>query len=263
MAADRRAPQLLGQAGRRKLTPAVLAAAAEAATDPRSAALALRAAAVSIFESAGMNESEIAEHLVLADQSIATLQAGEATDAAGAVIRWGQGAENVGRYIPYTGGNIGWFENKGVLKAENPNNYRYYSALDTPLVKATLLERTGQRADKRSARRQNPVPPPKVLLLMGKKPTEATCKNISPIGVRIQVVESKVDFKADETLRIRLGDAKGTSGSFDIECVIKWAERAGTLRTVWDLGLEFPELTAAQASKIQDLGGAQPEAQAS
>ena len=35
-----------------------------------------------------------------------------------------------GRYIPYSGGIMGWFENAGVLKCEHPNNYRYHEMID-------------------------------------------------------------------------------------------------------------------------------------
>ncbi len=39
-----------------------------------------------------------------------------------------------GRYIPYGGGSLGWFENSGVLKCEKGNNYKFHTAIDSRVI---------------------------------------------------------------------------------------------------------------------------------
>ena len=46
-----------------------------------------------------------------------------------------------GRYIPYGGGLMGWFENSGVLECELPKDYKFYSVLKPEEVRSKLFER--------------------------------------------------------------------------------------------------------------------------
>ena len=41
-----------------------------------------------------------------------------------------------GRYIPYSGGSAGWFENSGVLKYERHQNYQFHREMDLPEVRS-------------------------------------------------------------------------------------------------------------------------------
>ena len=57
-----------------------------------------------------------------------------------------------GRYIPYSGGTMGWFENSGVLKCEKPNNYLFYTAMESDLIRSKQFERWGENFNRRGDR---------------------------------------------------------------------------------------------------------------
>ena len=48
-----------------------------------------------------------------------------------------------GRYIPYSGVIMTWYENSGVLKCEAPNGYRFHEMVDAESVRMKLFERWG------------------------------------------------------------------------------------------------------------------------
>jgi hypothetical protein len=58
------------------------------------------------------------------------------------------GVQGDGRYIPYAGGSLGWFENTGVSKIEQPAKYQLFTALDGERVREAQLVRSGRKARK-------------------------------------------------------------------------------------------------------------------
>lgn len=159
------------------------------------------------------------------------------------------------RYIPYSGGCLGWYENSGVLKVEKPNNYQFFTALDADLVRARQFERTGSKVNKRRARRKELDPEMKITLKWGKDSKSAVCKDLSVHGMRAQIIDEQVTLKKDDKVQLQVHDKSGRTLLLDLACTVMWAEKAGKLRAIWTFGVTFPTLTADQVLKVKDLGG--------
>ncbi len=163
------------------------------------------------------------------------------------------------RYIPYSGGCLGWFENSGVMKVEKPNNYQFFAALDADLVRARQFERTGSKVNKRRSRRKELDPEMKITLKWGKDSKTAMCKDLSAHGMRVQIIDEQVTLKKDDKVQLQVHDKSGRTLLLDLACAVMWAERAGKLRAIWTFGVTFPTLTAEQVDKVRELGGLMDE----
>jgi PilZ domain len=160
-----------------------------------------------------------------------------------------------GRYIPYGGGCMGWFENSGVLKAEVPNHYTFFSAVDPELVRAKMFERAGTMVNKRRAERKEMTPELPITLKWGKDAKQAVGKDLSIHGMKVQFVNDEVALKKDDKVTVLLHDKTGRSMLMELSCSVMWAEKTGRLRTIWNFGVGFPTLTPEQVEKIKEIGG--------
>ena len=94
-----------------------------------------------------------------------------------------------GRYIPYSGGIMGWLENSGVMKKELPNNYRFHTMIDAGAVRRKLFERwgDGEKVNRRVATRHDLESQIEVTLVWGERTEAASTRDFSTHGLRLQL----------------------------------------------------------------------------
>ncbi|MEE8433640.1 MAG: PilZ domain-containing protein, partial [bacterium] len=156
-----------------------------------------------------------------------------------------------GRYIPYSGGVMGWFENSGVMKSEIGNNYQLHQLMQSDAIRATQFERWGERTNRRTVDKRYHKDKG-VIMLLDKKEVKGTSRDISGHGVRIQfLVEANVN-KGDEC-RIKLLETEDGPEIVELDARVVWSEKIGKIRPVWNVGMTFTDLTKEQTEKIQPL----------
>lgn len=157
-----------------------------------------------------------------------------------------------GRYIPYGGGILGWFENSGVLKKELPNNYRFNTVLDPAVVRKKQFERWGEIQNRRSEDRIRVVPEVKVMLTFGKEKREASTKDLSAHGMRTQFLE-ELPVKKGDPVKVGVFDPVKKKLALEVEGSVMWMEKSGKLRTVWNMGIGFPSLSEEQSENLKKV----------
>jgi len=164
-----------------------------------------------------------------------------------------------GRYVPYSGGSLGWFENSGVLKSEIPNNYTFYTAVDANMVRSRQYERAGKLINKRRVTRKEIQPEMPIAILHGREAKPAVCKDLSVQGMRFVAINEELTFKKTDTITCRFLD-KSERVLIELPCTVMWAEKTGRMRTIWNVGVAFPDLTAEQQATIKKIGEIKDEA---
>ncbi len=170
-----------------------------------------------------------------------------------------------GRYIPYSGGSMGWFENRGVLKCELANNYLFHQVMGSEYVRSVLFQRWGQVTDRRAARRlarDNSVN----LLMSGEAPEDTpyivqwpegrlsgVTHDISHYGIRLQLSEP-VEFTKGTRVTVQLLDAEG-NGMLEVASRVIWIKREVVVRPVWFVGIAFTEITHGTEMLLDDFLG--------
>lgn len=156
------------------------------------------------------------------------------------------------RYIPYSGGSAGWFENSGVLKSEQPNNYQFRVEMDRPEVRSRQFERWGPAFDRRGDERKRHRLP--VNLVQGSTRTAVTTWDINTRGIRLQFTEP-TDLKAGEQLQVELLDVPEGSAVITLDAQVVWVEESGATHRLWNVGIYFPTMTADDAAVMTDQLG--------
>ena len=157
-----------------------------------------------------------------------------------------------GRYIPYSGGSAGWFENSGVLKSERANNYGYAEEMDFPEVRGKQFLRWGMGDDRRSsARRQRKLP---VNVVLGERTLAMTTWDINERGVRLQFTED-LGLEVGRDLTIELLEEAGGAPRQTLDGQVIWLEQGGSTRAVWNVGVFFPYVSAEDAATLRTLLG--------
>ena len=168
-----------------------------------------------------------------------------------------------GKYIPYSGGSLGWFENKGVLKSEQRNNYGFHRAMDSEYVRATLFQRWGQVTNLRKAKRM--AKENSVYLLMSDRPEQetpyhlkwpggrlsATTRDISHYGMRLKFTE-EVMLSGGELVTVQLLHANGEV-MLEVESRVIWVKREEIVRPIWFVGVAFTQITTETENTLQEL----------
>ena len=153
-----------------------------------------------------------------------------------------------GRYIPYSGGIMTWFENSGVLKCEQRNNYRFHEVVDADAVRMKLFERWGdgetvnRRISERFALRK---PIYVALATPSGASTSCTAKDYSGHGLRLQIpVVPDITFTKGDPLRVVIFD-NPESGKilFDIASTVMWATDVGKTRDTVSIGIVYMDLS--------------------
>lgn len=156
-----------------------------------------------------------------------------------------------GRYIPYSGGSAGWFENSGVLKSELRNNYGFRAEMDLPEVRTKQFLRWGPSFERRGGtprkRRQLPI-----RLLSSGETRELTTFDINNRGIRLQFAEPP-GMKVGDEFGVEVLDAPEGSMRIMLQAEVIWMDQASGTRDVWNVGLFFPEISADSAAQLTTL----------
>ena len=161
------------------------------------------------------------------------------------------GKTEEGRYIPYSGGIMGWFENSGVMKSEIGNNYQFHEVMQSDAIRATQFKRWGERTNRRTVD-QRYRKDKGVIMLLYKKEIKGTSRDISGHGVRIQFLV-EADVHKGDTCRIKLLETEDGPEIVELDVRVVWSEKIGKIRPVWIVGMTFTDLSKEQAEKIQPL----------
>ena len=162
-----------------------------------------------------------------------------------------------GRYIPYGGGLMGWFENTGVLKTEEKNGYKFHTVVDVDSVREKLFERWGntdtlnRRVVKREKVDDLDI---KTTLITGSAEFLATTMDFSVHGLRLQMIQEEVPLKKGDKLNVRLySDVERNDLAFDLPANIMWINRTGRRRPIWQLGLNFDSLSFEKSQELKEF----------
>ena len=155
-----------------------------------------------------------------------------------------------GRYIPYSGGSAGWYENSGVLKSERRNNYRYYVEMDLPQVRGKQFLRWATEAGVRGGGSQREV---SLNLVLEGRSVALTCREINERGLRLQVMED-LELAVGGTVTIEMLDAEGGTPTLVLDAEVISLASAGTMRQVWTIGLFFPNVTPEASAILRTMG---------
>ena len=156
-----------------------------------------------------------------------------------------------GRYIPYSGGSLGWFENSGVLKCEKGNNYKFYTAIDTTLVRQKLFDRWGAEVNKRIDDRVVVDRETPVMLTWESGVAQAVTKDLSSHGLRLQLSEDPDLAKGDKVIVHVKEKEDSETELMVLESEIMWTARVGKRRMVWNIGLVFSDISPEQELELK------------
>ena len=161
-----------------------------------------------------------------------------------------------GRYIPYGGGIMGWFENRGVPRCEVSNNYRFHTVIDAKTVRQKLFQRweKGDTANRRVSPRlkiEDSIP---VSLEWEGNKLVALGRDISSYGLRLQIQQEEVVLKKGDMVHLKIyNEPEQRTTKFDIESQIMWIDRIGRRRPVWNLGVSFPTITMEESDALKEF----------
>jgi hypothetical protein len=163
--------------------------------------------------------------------------------------------QNDGRYIPYSGGSLGWFENAGVPAAEKRNNYQYYTAMDAGTVRAKQYLRSGLLAEKRRAARRNVNGKLFVAVKSAQEDKSLRIMDISTHGMRLQYVGDDIALKTSDRVLCRFLDTPDGPTLLALTSTIVWSEKSGKTRALWNFGIDFPLMAEEQLARLKEIGG--------
>ena len=168
--------------------------------------------------------------------------------------------QNDGRYIPYSGGSLGWYENSGVPAAEKRNNYQYYTAMDPETVRAKQYLRSGLIAEKRRAARRSVNEKLFVAVKSAQEDKSLRILDISTHGMRLQYAGDDIALKNSDRVLCRFLDTPNGATLLALTSTIVWSERSGKTRTLWNYGVDFPQMAPEQLDTLREIGGLPAEA---
>lgn len=171
-----------------------------------------------------------------------------------------------GRYIPYSGGSMGWFQNSGVLKCEVPNDYGFHKVMDAERVRAKMFERWGMLGDERhlaglsqtdrpaGVNQQEARGPIPVRLVWDGGALDGMTKDLSHYGMRIQFAEP---LRVDEghAVKAQLLTSDGDV-ILEIDSTVAWIKEEVVIRTLWSVGIAFTQITTESESALHEFLGA-------
>lgn len=175
-----------------------------------------------------------------------------AAEAEEAELREDAEVTEEGRYIPYSGGSMGWFENSGVLKCELGNNYLFYTVMASDTVRRKQFQRWGERFNRRGDRKRFKRMTG-ALVTVGSNKVRGTTRDISRHGIRVQSLNEIALAKGDSTHLTLFESESSEKAIFECEARVVWAERIGKIRPVWNLGMTLTNLTPEQQEQLTPL----------
>lgn len=105
-----------------------------------------------------------------------------------------------GDYIPIGGGTRGWFENSGVSLVEDPNNYRFFEAIDEDAFRRHSIE-TVQKLNVRASKRFESALPIRISTDDGVSEEPGFCLDLSITGAQLR---TRQDFEQESLMQITI-----------------------------------------------------------
>lgn len=161
-----------------------------------------------------------------------------------------------GRYIPYSGGLMGWFENSGVLRSERRNGYKFYTMMDAESLRHKLVARwsDGEKVNRRIAARQNVDGRKEVTVAQGPDRVQAATKDFSTHGLRLQIGEALAGLEKGAAVQIGIAANSGASPeSLAVGGEVVWVRSAGAKRAVWTFGVAFEEIPHETREQLHEF----------
>ncbi len=160
-----------------------------------------------------------------------------------------------GRYIPYSGGSLGWYENSGVPAREKSNNYGFHTAIDSDMVRAKQYLRAGLRAEKRRSPRRALSEELAVTLKTGKEEKSARAFDVSRHGARVQYIGDDIVLRNSDKVLCQFLGKGGEAPVLELMCTVVRSWKVGKTRTLWNFGVDFPMLNPEQLAKLESYAG--------
>ena len=158
-----------------------------------------------------------------------------------------------GRYIPYGGGSLGWFENSGIPKSERGNDYKFHTAVDAAKIRQKLFERWGEDVSRRVEPRIPIDRPTPVRITWDGGVQEAETKDLSSSGLRLQLLE-ETGLKIGDKIVVHIFRRPNLEEeALAMNAEVMWVARVGKRRQVWNLGIGFIETDEAKALQLKEL----------
>ena len=120
------------------------------------------------------------------------------------------------RYIPRSGGGMGWVGNQGVLANEMPNNYRYYTVPDKKVVRMAEFMRMWEDQREMSRLSSSPLP-----AYLGNDGCVGYSVNISLAAMELCFVTVKPPSPGSR-VKIKLEDRSNEIAPIDIQAGVAW-----------------------------------------
>jgi hypothetical protein len=170
-----------------------------------------------------------------------------------------------GRYIPYSGGSMGWFQNSGVLKSELPNDYGFHKVMDAESVRAKMFERWGMMGDERhlaglskqdrpaGVHQQEAKGPIAVRLVWDGGSADGMTKDLSHYGMRIQVTDP-LKVEEGHPVKAQLLTSDGDM-ILEIDSTVAWIKEEVVIRALWSVGIAFTQITSETEEALRDFLG--------
>jgi c-di-GMP-binding flagellar brake protein YcgR len=157
-----------------------------------------------------------------------------------------------GRYIPYSGGSLGWFENSGILKVERSNDYKFFTAIDSAKVRQKLFERWGNDVNRRMEERVDLQKPTPVKITWDGHSHDADTKDLSAHGLRLQLLE-ETQLKIGDKIEVHvLRRVEDKEEMLSIDSKVMWVARVGKRRLVWNIGIGFTNIDEDTERKLRE-----------
>jgi hypothetical protein len=158
-----------------------------------------------------------------------------------------------GRYIPYGGGSLGWFENSGVPKSERGNDYKFHTAIDTAKVRQRLFERWGDDVNRRIETRYDVTRPTPVRISWAGETQEAETKDLSARGLRLQLLQ-ETGLKIGDKITVHIFQRPDyTQEVLTLSSEVMWVARVGKRRQVWNVGIGFVDQDETTELKLKEF----------
>lgn len=160
-----------------------------------------------------------------------------------------------GRYIPHSGGIMGWFENSGVLKCEQRSGYRYFEMIDAEAVRSKLFERwgSGETVNRRAAERHSVSRKVSIAISRaGETSVVSTATDYSSHGLRVHLTDSgNFSLNKGDSVNVIIYDKpEGGQALFEIPSKIMWVSQSARAQQSSSIGIAFMEIPHEQREKL-------------
>ena len=107
-----------------------------------------------------------------------------------------------GRYIPYGGGCLGWYENSGIPHVELSNNYRVHLLMDPQRIHQVSMRRIETDNDRREVYRINAKAGQQLNLVHRQQLFTMSLLDTTLRGVRGRIAEAEISFEPGELVHL-------------------------------------------------------------